>query len=713
MLEENVAPQAGILLVDDHPANLVALEAVLGPLGERLVKAGSGEEALRCLLSEDFSLILLDVQMPGLDGFETAQLIKARERTRHIPLLFLTAIHRDEQYMLRGYTLGAVDYMVKPFPPEVLRAKVKSLLEMHRQGQAHWRSEAVPPQPAEEATARGTQAEAVRGREWEQTRAQKSEVMRLITEQAPSALFVVDEQGHASFMNPAAERMTGWSLEELQGRTLHDVLHSRREDGTALPRCECVILQSLERGEPLKEHSDVFLRRDGSFFPVRCALGMLERGGRRVGAVLEVQDVTERGRSEQAAVFLAKAGEAMASSLEEEELLERVVKLSVPWLADWCAVDLREEEGPLRRVVVEHREPAKAALVEELARRYPIRETDAVGVGWVVRTGEPVWSSEMPEALRDRVARDAGQLELLRQLAICSYIIVPLKAWGRTLGALTLCMAESRRRYTAADVPLAMDLARRVGQAVDNAQLFRQAQEAIRVRDEFLSVASHELKTPLTPLSLRLQGLLREVASRPESLQEQRVVASVEAARRQVKRLSDLVNGLLDVTRITTGRLTLELERVDLAALVREVASRFREEAERAKCELEVRAEGPVEGRWDRMRLEQVVTSLLSNALKYGAGRPVRVEVVAEGGVARLVVRDEGIGIAPEHLSRIFGRFERAVSDRHYGGLGLGLYFCQQIAEALGGRVVAQSEPGAGATFTVEVPCEGPGAPEE
>jgi len=235
-----------------------------------------------------------------------------------------------------------------------------------------------------------------------------------------------------------------------------------------------------------------------------------------------------------------------------------------------------------------------------------------------------------------------------------------------------------------------------------------QAEEGIRLRDEFLSVASHELKTPLTPLALRLAQMKREAqGAQLDQRPRERQLRHLEVAERQVKKLAELVGDLLDVARLSTGRMRLELEPVDLSALVSEVVARFEPEAEQAGCWLGLRAPPSLVGHWDLLRLEQVITNLLSNALKYGAGRPVHITVDSDGARARLTVRDEGIGIAPEDLQRIFGRFERAVSERHYGGLGLGLYVTRQFVQAMSGTVEAESVQGQGATFTVTLPLAG------
>jgi predicted ATPase/signal transduction histidine kinase len=235
------------------------------------------------------------------------------------------------------------------------------------------------------------------------------------------------------------------------------------------------------------------------------------------------------------------------------------------------------------------------------------------------------------------------------------------------------------------------------------------AQKAVRARDEFFTVASHELHTPVTSLSLAVQSM-RRAAPSAWLVDPQAMGRSLELASRQAARLTRLTNDLLDVSRMDADRLLLELTDVDLGALVREVVERFELDLVRSRCAIVIQVGSPVVGRWDRCRVDQVITNLLSNAIKFGAGKPIELFFGAERGAARLTVRDHGIGIAPAQQGRIFGRFERAVSDQHYGGLGLGLYISQKIVEAHGGSIRVHSEPGAGATFTIELPVAGPPA---
>jgi PAS domain S-box-containing protein len=228
----------------------------------------------------------------------------------------------------------------------------------------------------------------------------------------------------------------------------------------------------------------------------------------------------------------------------------------------------------------------------------------------------------------------------------------------------------------------------------------RAAQEAVAIRDEFLSIAGHELKTPLTALLFHAESLQRNALAIPPTEVADRATKMV----RNAQRLARLVEELLDVSRIAAGRLTLEREQVDLSGLVSELTARIRDAAERAGSPIQLDASRPAVGHWDRLRVEQVVENLLTNAVKYGRGKPIEVTVEPRERLARLVVRDHGFGIAPADQARIFERFERAVSSRHYGGLGLGLWIARQIVEAHGGRIRVASRPDDGAAFTVDLP---------
>ena len=237
----------------------------------------------------------------------------------------------------------------------------------------------------------------------------------------------------------------------------------------------------------------------------------------------------------------------------------------------------------------------------------------------------------------------------------------------------------------------------------ERAQLYRKAQAEVRERDEFLSIASHELRTPVTALQLQLQMLQRS-ADRGRTEWPEEMAGKLDALERQTRRIAVLVNELLDVSRMRLGRLELKLEDLDLAEVARETVAHLEQEGARSGSTITLDARGPAAGRWDRVRIEQVLVNLLANAIKFGEGKPIRVEVDADEARARVVVRDLGIGISEDDQQRVFQRFERAVPSQHFGGLGLGLYIARQIVEAHGGAIALQSTPGAGTAFLVDLP---------
>ena len=410
---------------------------------------------------------------------------------------------------------------------------------------------------------------------------------------------------------------------------------------------------------------------------------------------------------ERRSAFLAEASATFASSLEPGETLATVAHLAVHHFADWCSVDLLAsvDEGLLAGTVAAA-DPDLEDVLAEMQARYPLRAGPDDLPGRALLLGQPVLCTDCGT---DPFAspRDLRHHQLLSRLAPRSALSVPLRARGQTLGVMTLAWARSDRRYNAEDVALADEFARHAAIAVDNARLYREAQAGIRVREEFLSIAGHELKTPLTALKLNLQGLERAARRDPPPALPQ-VADRLSKMTWQLARLERLMNELLDVSRVTAGRLNLEPERVDLRALVREVVERAEEDLAESGSVLSVDAPDPVVGQWDPARLDQVVTNLVANAIKYGLGRAIDVTLTADAEEARLTVRDRGIGIPPEQQGRIFGRFERAVSDRHYGGFGLGLWIVRQIVEASGGSVRFESPPETGSTFVVEIPLQGP-----
>ena len=412
------------------------------------------------------------------------------------------------------------------------------------------------------------------------------------------------------------------------------------------------------------------------------------------------REAQARGRAERGALrnaVLADSGRLLGASFDYRTTLGDVARLAAGQVADGVAVYLDEEAEPVW--LVAHRRSEVAAAAVAALRGWRPSSDDAHGPAAALRLGTSHLVRGPPPLDEPPLSRNPGLAAVVRLASVRAVLTVPLIARGEPLGALVLTSSRRFRAFPAETVALAEDLARLMVAAVESARLYRRAQDAVRMRDEFLSIASHELKTPITSLALQADSL-RASAARGEV---DGIARKIEVIRRNIGRLSSLVATLLDLSRIQAGRLELEPEDADLAEIVHEVAARFEEEAQRAHTPIRVDAPAPVVGRWDRLRLDQVVTNLVSNALKYGRGRPVEISVTAGDERASVSVRDSGIGIDPADQPRIFERFERAVSGKHYGGFGLGLWIAREVVQSMGGEIRVRSTPGEGATFTVEL----------
>jgi predicted ATPase/signal transduction histidine kinase len=446
----------------------------------------------------------------------------------------------------------------------------------------------------------------------------------------------------------------------------------------------------------------------------QARLRVLELLSAQIAAALEnsllfeklKREVTERRRAEHTVRFLANAGAELAESLDSSQIFDRLTRLLVPELADWCVIDVLDDARNIHRVAARHVDPQKEGLVREVRERQGPDWDSPQPPSSVLRSGAPLLMADITDDLIRASARDPANLRTVRALGVRSAVSVPMIARGRTVGVITCCLSDTTRRYGPADLTVAQEMAHRAALAIDNARLVRKAHDAVRVREDFLSVAAHELHTPITSLHLMMQALQRGgVPVTAETVHQTFAVAD-----RQVRRLIKLIDELLDVSRIEAHRFPLECESVDLAVLVRDVAERFADDASRAGSSVSVDASEPAVGRWDATRLEQVVSNLLSNAIKFGDGRAIEIVVTCAQDEARLAIRDHGIGVPPERLPHIFERFERGVSSRQYGGLGLGLYIVRSIVDSMGGVVRCEPTTGGGSTFIVVLPCRTVGA---
>ncbi|HEX8697941.1 MAG TPA: PAS domain-containing sensor histidine kinase [Myxococcaceae bacterium] len=508
-----------------------------------------------------------------------------------------------------------------------------------------------------EARARGAAAVAVRNR------AQLEATFQSMSD----GVVVFDMEGRVVFVNESEARICGYPNAEAMKRDLPyfaQVFEIAHPDGRLLPVEEWPVSRVL-RGETVAEWELLGRRTDTGqeWFFSHSGAPVRDEQGKQILALTITRDITESKKAQE--------------RLRASETQFRTLADAIPQLA-WIA----EADG----------------AIHWFNRR------------WYEYTGTSAEDMEAEGGWGWKQVHDPA--ELPRVLKGFQAAIASGEPWEDTF-PLRRHDGEFRWHLTRA-MPLRNaegHIVRWFGTNTDVEDQRRQATElkkAIEARDIFLSVASHELKTPLTSLALRLAQVQREArgaaSGQPSRARELR---NLELAEAQLRRLAGLVDGLLDVTRISEDRLSLVLEEVDVAEVVLETAQGMAPQAERVGSPLQVEVVSRAVGRFDRVRLGQVVTNLLSNAIKFGAGQPIHVALAADDNAVKLAVRDQGIGIAPESLERIFGRFERAVSERHYGGLGLGLYITRKIVEAMGGTVKAQGAPGQGATFIVELPVAG------
>ncbi|MBX3466418.1 MAG: GAF domain-containing protein [Planctomycetes bacterium] len=432
------------------------------------------------------------------------------------------------------------------------------------------------------------------------------------------------------------------------------------------------------------------------------ALGLLLRDvtAERV-ARAELEQALERERATRVEVetyqkrleFVHTTTGALYSTAFDAPLRARTLAgLVVPSLADWCLVFGRPRAGGPGWRAAAHWDPDRMAQAEDLIAG------DAVPA-WAVR---PLNLGE-PELVAEVAAGAPSVPEVVQTLGLRSYAVVPLRAARGPCGAALFGFAESNRRYTPRDLELLLDLAQRAAIALENAELYRETGLALRGRDQLISIASHDVRNPISAALLRV-SVMRVALDRGE-LPTDKLAEGLRRVEGNMQQAVALLNDLLNVTRIAAGRIELKQEHVDLRALTREVIERSRELLQAADCPITPPPPGPpVVGSWDRMRLEQVLANLLSNASKYGRGRPIEVRLEVRGGTASLAVQDRGVGIAAAEHERIFERFGRTADNERDDSHGLGLWIVKQVVTAMGGRVRVESEPGAGATFHVDLP---------
>ena len=518
----------------------------------------------------------------------------------------------------------------------------------------HTRGEVVPDEDGQALQLAGCCWDVTEQRETMDRLEHTRSMLEATIEATADGLLVMDLQGNVTAYNRGF--LSLWHLQHLPRRDDEKMLAHIREQLEDPEEFEKSIYDLCRH--PEKESFNVQRFKDGRVFE---RYSRPQRTGRKiVGRVWSFRDVTEREKLLRRAVFLSDATRLL-TSLDIEPALDSVARLSIPFMGDGCAIDLFGN-GPPRRVV------------------------------YAAGDGAGSLSPELDSAVM-------GGHSTIYSLGTRSCMAVPLVVKDTVVGAITF-VGRPRFRYSEPDLDLGETLARRAALAVENARLYKQAQEALKARDELLTIAAHEIRGPITSVHLAVQGLKN---SKVPPSSEPKMLEIIE---REDRRLARFVDQLLDLGKIQTGRLHFDLEEVDLGDVVRDAAANLGSELTKSGSSLSITTEGQPVGRWDRHGLDQVATNLLSNAIKFGQGKPIAVTVRQTDGLTTLDVQDHGIGIDAKLLDRLFKPFERGVSLRNYGGLGLGLYIVRMIVEGLGGTIRVSSKPNEGSTFAVELKNE-------
>lgn len=426
---------------------------------------------------------------------------------------------------------------------------------------------------------------------------------------------------------------------------------------------------------------------------------------RVTGCKTTLTDISSLKRSEEKLRLLARASAVLTSSFDYAVNLAEVVRLTVPLFADICLVDIVEESEQLRRIEVAFADSEKQKLADAVRHLAP-SPRDKSPQAQVLRSGEPIFFAECTAArLHTAIAEGLEHETLVKACDAGSLMFVPVIARGRTLGVATFVMAESDRRYSSADLALAEDLVSRAAMAIDNAQLYQEAQKAIRAREEILSVVSHDLKNPLFAIMLAAAVLLRSSAQ-PDATKGQK---QLEVIKRAAEQMDRMINDLLDMSRIGAGHLSIEPSEQDLDELVCNAYEALLPLAREKSLDLEVDAlAGPFRVLCDRDRVLQVFSNLLGNAIKFtpeGGSITMGAEVYQQK--ALVTIRDTGPGIPEALLPSIFKRHWQARETARQG-LGLGLHIAKGIVEAHGGTIWVESRPGTGTTFFFTLPLASP-----
>ncbi|MDZ4678551.1 MAG: ATP-binding protein [Oligoflexia bacterium] len=670
-----------ILLVDDREDGLLALEAVLKDPEYNLIKVQSGRAALSYLLANECAVILLDVQMPGMDGFEVASLIKKREKSKDIPIIFVTAINKDINYIYQGYEAGGVDYILKPFDPHILRSKVAVFIDLYRKNKLILE-----------------QSEQLRIHERARLEIEELRRFKKVADSIPHIVWIVKPSGEIEFCNEKWGQFTG-AVAKSNAQFLVENVHPTDRPQFIEKMTEAVKNKSdVEIEFRLKSKTNQYYWFLGRAIAVKDEMGDLIRWF-GTATEIEVQKQVEEKRK-----FLDELSTHLMNSLDPVETLKKVAELSVNKLSNFCSV-LTLKNGNLEPVTVAHKDPSKLSLVQEFITKYPVDMTSPIGSAEVIRSGNSQFISEITTQLLEANAKNQEHLDLLKKLQIKSYIGASLFVRGIPWGVLSFFSSD--RAYEQDDLILAQDIAYRTSRAVENALLYQEVvtahatlERSNRELEQFAYVASHDLQEPLRMVSSYVQLLERRYGDKLDKDAKDFIGFAVEGA----QRMQQLVSDLLTFSRVTSR--PSDPDTVDFNEILSKVKRNLSVTIEETGAKI-ILGDLPIL-RGDSTQYLQLFQNLVANALKFrSSDNPIiKISANKDGDFWTFSVSDNGMGIEPQHSNRIFEIFKRLHTRTQYPGSGIGLAICKKIVEGHAGKIWVESTIGKGATFHFTLPIK-------
>lgn len=516
-----------------------------------------------------------------------------------------------------------------------------------------------------------------------------------IIESSDDAIIGKNLNGIITNWNVGAEKIYGYSASEVIGKSITIIYPDDKKDEFHQ------VMGKIRNGEHINHYETERVKKDGSIIHVNITISPVrDLGGDIIGASDFARDITEKKHLETNLQYLYKAGEVLSSSLDYQKTLETVAELAVPHIADWCSVEMLDDNGSLDLVAVAHKDPQKVAWARKLRENTQTDLSASTGVPNVLRTGKPEIYSEISEELLKKTVKSKKEYALLKSVGLTSVIIVPICVKGKPVGTITFVSTETKRRFNQNDLDIAEELADRAGLAIHNAKLYKELQEAVQIRDDFIAIASHELKTPITSLKIYTQVLQQHSKSNGWN----QLLPSFNKINVQIEKLMRLIGDLLNVSKVQSGRLELEWSTFNMYDLVKEII-----ESIQPTSTQEIRFNGKtnltVYG--DKDRLGQIIINLLTNAIKYSPkSDKIVVKLNQNKQIIFVSVQDFGIGIDKKYLSHIFEQFYQVndPEEKTFPGLGIGLYISREIARRHGGDITVDSQKGQGSTFTLTLP---------